>query len=232
MEEVEKKENVKKENVKKVENKKDVKGKNEEKKNKGKVTIETKKSKVVPIISIIVIIALVVIVVLSIIFLGNTPKKTVDEMLQALKDADYETVNNYVNYNELISSSESVEGENFDEETQKLFFDKLSWNITEVKQENDVANVTVEITNKNFKTIINNYMQRVLRIALRGENIDSQGTENYLIEELKNENVETTTNTQTITLLKQDGKWIITTSNEELMNMLLPGLNEAVNSLS
>lgn len=75
-------------------------------------------------------------------------------------------------------------------------------------------------------------MQRVLRIALSGENIDSQGTENYLIEELKSENVETTTNTQTITLLKQDGKWIITTSNEELMNMLLPGLNEAVNSLS
>lgn len=30
----------------------------------------------------------------------------------------------------------------------------------------------------------------------------------------------------------QDGKWVITTTNEELINMILPGLSETINALS
>ena len=56
--------------------------------------------------------------------------------------------------------------------------------------------------------------------------------ENYLLDELRNEDVETTTTTQTINLTKQDGKWVINTTDTNLIDILLPGLNEAVNSLS
>ena len=54
----------------------------------------------------------------------------------------------------------------------------------------------------------------------------------FLIEELNSEDVEMTTTTQVINLVKQDGKWIITTTNDELVNSLLPGLKEAIDSLS
>ena len=52
------------------------------------------------------------------------------------------------------------------------------------------------------------------------------------IKELKKEDMETATITQTINLTKQDGKWVINTTDTNLIDILLPGLNEAVNSLS
>ena len=165
-------------------------------------------------------------------FLGNGPKNTVEDMFKAIKDGDHEKVNEYINYQELVSSSEVLNSENLDEETMKLLFEKLSWNITEVIQEKDTANVTVDVTNKNFRTIIGNYMQKVLRVAFSGQELNDSEMENYLLEELRNQDVETTTTTQTINLTKQEGKWMISTDNSDLINILLPGLNEAINSLS
>ena len=75
-------------------------------------------------------------------------------------------------------------------------------------------------------------MQRVLRLAFSGQDVTDEQNQNYLIEELNSEDVEMTTTTQVINLVKQDGKWIITTTNDELVNSLLPGLKEAIDSLS
>ena len=75
-------------------------------------------------------------------------------------------------------------------------------------------------------------MQEVLKRAFTGEQTTDQDTQNYLMEELRKEDVEMTTTTQNINLVKQDGKWIITTTNEELINMILPGLTEAINALN
>ena len=125
-----------------------------------------------------------------------------------------------------------LDSESLDQETMNLLFDKLSWKVTETTQEENTANVTVEVTNKNFKTIIANYMQNALRVAFSGQELSDAEMENYLLEELRNEDVETTTTTQTINLTKQDGKWVINTTDTNLIDILLPGLNEAVNSLS
>ena len=153
-------------------------------------------------------------------------------MFRALKNGDYDKVNEYINYNEVISSSDVLDSESLDQETMNLLFDKLSWKVTETTQEENTANVTVEVTNKNFKTIIANYMQNALRVAFSGQELSDAEMENYLLEELRNEDVETTTTTQTINLTKQDGKWVINTTDTNLIDILLPGLNEAVNSLS
>lgn len=222
----------KKEETKKIETKKQDTKKEDTTKAKGKVTVENKKSNKTPIITAIVIIVILILVVLLYMFLGNGPKNTVEGMFKALKDGDYEKVNEYINYQELVSSAEVLDNENIDEETMNLLFEKLSWNITEVKREKDIANVTVDVTNKNFKTIIGNYMQKILRVAFGGQELSDSEMENYLLEELINEDVDTTTTTQTINLIKQNGKWVISTDDNDLINILLPGLNEAVNSLS
>ena len=236
----EKKEEEKKviENEKQNETKKDEKKfKQPEQKTKKEKKQKEKKEKNpnknnMPIIIGITVIVIIALLILAYIFLASTPKKSVEGMLQGLKDGDYEKVNEYVNYEELISASSTNDGEELNAEAQKLLFDKLSWNITEENKEGDTATITVEITNKNFKTIINNYMQKVLKLAFSGQEITDEQNQNYLIEELNNENIEMTTTTQTINLVNQDGKWIITTTDEELVNSLLPGLKEAINSLS
>ncbi len=54
--------------------------------------------------------------------------------------------------------------------------------------------------------------------------------EKYLTEELKNEQPEMKTVTKTIELVKEDKKWKVV-SNDELIDSLLPGFQEAINEL-
>ena len=229
MEEKEKKEEVKKP----VEEVKEEKVAQKEEKVKGKVTVENKKTnKKSPIIAIIIVVILLALVGVVYVTLQNTPKSVVNGMFKALKDGNYEKVNEYINYQEVISSSDVIDSENLDTETMNLLFNKLDWKITETTQEGNKASVTVEVTNKNFKTIIGNYMQNALRVAFSGQELSDAEMENYLIEELKKEDMETATITQTINLTKQDGKWVINTTDTSFVEILLPGLNEAINSLS
>ena len=222
----------KKQDTKKVDTKKQDVKKEDKNKVKGKVTVENKKSKKAPTITAIVIIAIIILAIVLYVVFANGPKGVVEGMFRALKNGDYDKVNEYINYNEVISSSDVLDSESLDQETMNLLFDKLSWKVTETTQEENTANVTVEVTNKNFKTIIANYMQNALRVAFSGQELSDAEMENYLLEELRNEDVETTTTTQTINLTKQDGKWVINTTDTNLIDILLPGLNEAVNSLS
>lgn len=165
------------------------------------------------------IIALVVI--LACVFLRtDSPKKSVETMLGDLKAG---------NYNQTILSDLSEE--DFDKEAQKLLFDKLEGKVKNVTEEGDKATVEVEITNKDFKTIINNYMQKVIKIAFSGESITEEEMTNYLIEELKNDGIELVTSTQTIVLEKQDGKWEVSEEND-FVTILLPGFNEAISAFN
>ena len=232
MDEKEKKEETQKNTENNKDIKKEEKNKKADTKVKGKVTVENKKSKKAPIITAIVIIAIIILAIVLYVVFANGPKGVVEGMLSALKNGDYDKVNEYINYNEVISSSDVLDSESLDQETMNLLFDKLSWKVTETTQEENTANVTVEVTNKNFKTIIANYMQNALRVAFSGQELSDAEMENYLLEELRNEDVETTTTTQTINLTKQDGRWVINTTDTNLIDILLPGLNEAVNSLS
>lgn len=224
----EKKVDAKKSDTKKT----DVKKEEDKNKVKGKVTVENKKSKKAPIVTAIVIIIVLILAILLYVLLTNGPKGVVEGMFKALKNGDYDKVNEYINYNEVISSSDILDSESLDVETMNLLFEKLSWKITETTKEENTASVTVEVTNKNFRTIIANYMQNALRVAFSGQELSDAEMENYFLEELRNEDVETTTTTQTINLTKQDGKWVINTTDTNLIDILLPGLSEAVNSLS
>ena len=118
-----------------------------------------------------------------------------------------------------------------DEETQSLLFDKLTWKISNILKEENTASVEVEITNKDFNQIISNYTQEALKIAFSGESFTQEEQNNKLKEQLKNEEIGTKTVTTTIQLVKQDGEWKVQ-ADESLVNALLPGLQEAINSLN
>lgn len=76
-----------------------------------------------------------------------------------------------------------------------------------------------------------NYMQKALKVAFSGQNVSEEEMTNYLMEELRNEEVQTVTANQTITLEKQDGKWIIT-DEESFVKSILPGLYEAISAFN
>lgn len=179
----------------------------------------------------IVLLLVVLAIVTALLLLPATPEKSVEGMLNSLKNADFESVNKYINYEEIVNESEMLQNSEMDEETQSLLFDKLTWKILNISKEENTASVEVEITNKDFNQIITNYTQEALRIAFSGESFTQEEQNNKLKEQLKNEGIGTKTVTTTIQLVKQDGEWKVQ-ADESLVNALLPGLQEAINSLN
>ena len=201
--------------------------KKQEKKPKTK---KSKNAKWAGIVIAIIVIAIVILLTVMI-AISSTPKKSVDGMLSYLKAGEFEKVQEFVDYNQLISSTNTFNTEDLNVDTQKLFFERLEWKVGKVTEENDNATIEVEITNKDFKTIISNYMQEMLKLAFSGQNLSDEQMDNYLIEDLKSEDVQMTTVTGTIQANKQEGEWKIVV-DDQLLNVLLPGLQEAIDSLS
>ncbi|MCI8443752.1 MAG: hypothetical protein HFJ37_01000 [Clostridia bacterium] len=171
-----------------------------------------------------VMVILVIAVVLTVMIVTSSdPKKSVDGLLTNLREGDFAKAQ------EFISGEDLVKDEEFGAETQKLLFNKMTWKVTKVTKEAEKAKVEIEVTNKDFKTIVNNYMQKALKADLSGAT--EKEIENYFIEELKSEQVQTTTITKTIEAIKEEEKWKVV-SNDELEEVLLPGLQEAIRSLS
>lgn len=168
------------------------------------------------IIGVAVAVVVLIVILACVCFMSDSPKKAVENMLSDLKSGE-------------IMFSDLSE-EDFKEEAQKLFFDKLQWKIINVKEEGNTANVEIEITNKDFKTIMSNCMQKMFKLAITGQNLGEQEATNYLVEELKNDEIQTVTSNQFIKVEKKDGKWEIV-KDEELLNILLPGFNEAISAI-
>ena len=209
-----------------------IENKKERKQNKEKKESKEKGSKKVGYwVGGIVLLLVVLAIVTALLLLPATPEKSVEGMLNSLKNADFESVNKYVNYEEIVNESEMLQNSEMDEETQSLLFDKLTWKISNISKEENTASVEVEITNKDFNQIITNYTQEALRIAFSGESFTQEEQNNKLKEQLKNEGIGTKTVTTTIQLVKQDGEWKVQ-ADESLVNALLPGLQEAINSLN
>ena len=179
----------------------------------------------------IALLLIVLAIVTALILLPETPEKTVEGMLNSLKNGDFESVSKYVDYGEIISLSQILQDSDVDEETQVLLFDKLSWNILKVEKDENTASVEIEITNKDFDQVISNYTQEALRIAFSGASFTVEDQNNQLKEELKDEGLGTQTVTTTMQLVKQNGTWKVQV-DESLVDALLPGLQEALNSLN
>ena len=199
-----------------------IENKKERKQNKEKKESKEKGSKKVGYwVGGIVLLLVVLAIVTALLLLPATPEKSVEGMLNSLKNADFESVNKYVNYEEIVNESEMLQNSEMDEETQSLLFDKLTWKISNISKEENTASVEVEITNKDFNQIITNYTQEALRIAFSGESFTQEEQNNKLKEQLKNEGIGTKTVTTTIQLVKQDGEWKVQ-ADESLINALLP----------
>ena len=182
------------------------------------------------ITGIVIIVALIAIISV-LLFVPETPRKAVDGMLSALKQGNFDKVKEYVDYQELLENANLDYEDTENKDREKLFFEKLEWKINKIDENGDNATVEIEITNKDFNTIVTNYMQKVFNAAFAGEDISNEEMENYLLELLRDEQVQTATTTKTIELTKQEGKWKVT-ANTDLTSALLPGFEDAVNSLN
>ena len=183
------------------------------------------------IISIVIAICLIALIAFVILTLQQTPEKLLNTILSNLKEGKLEKINQYISYEEILGTSELLSSKEFNEETKKSLFNKLEWKILEVKTEKDKATINLEITNKDFKIIIEKYMQKALSAVFSGKDLENDEIKNYLVEEINNQEAQTITQTKTIEFIKKDNKWEITVNNE-LIDALLPNLRETVDTLN
>lgn len=228
----EKNETIKKENTAKKET-----NKKTEKVAKVKKESNKEKGKGKGILARTIAVLIILFVIVALIYLAvPTPEKTINEMLKSMKEGNFEQLEQYVDYKDLANIS--VLGTNDEEQMteeeaqkEKLFYESLEWKINKVETKGEEATAEIQVTNKNFKTIFNNYIKKVIQKAFSGENTSDEEMEQYLLDEFKNESIDKITTTQTITLKKQDGKWKIQV-NDNLRNAVYPGLTETMNEFS
>lgn len=199
-------------------------------KNKKENTAKTKKNtwgaSVITVVVVLVIAALLTIMIVT----TSDPKQSIDGLLNNLKTGDFEKAQEFLSGENLLSE------EDYDLEVQKLFFENLSWKITNIDKQEDTATATIEITNKDFNTVVSNYAKKALEaitslIGTNSTGLSNEQIQQYFVDELKNQEIGTTTEEGTIELVKEDKKWKVV-SNEQLIDTLLPGLQEALDSVS
>lgn len=237
-------EKVSKEELDKInkENAKEVKNENKAKKEKVKKSNNGKSKKLASKIIAIIVVVAIIILLTAMIAVSSDPKKSLESLLMNLKAGDFEKAQEY------LSDDGSLTDTLLDDETQKLLFNKLSWNIKKVTKDKDKATIVVEIKNKDFKTIIKNYTDKALEDAKSSakeaiQNGNSSASisivdptsqrdklKQYFLDELNKDDVPTTSNEIVINAVKVDNKWKIV-SDDNLVNALLPGFEDAVNSL-
>ena len=181
----------------------------------------------------ILVIAIILLLIIALIYLAmKTPEKALTSMLKDLKSGDIEGVNQYVNFEEisLKSALDMTESEEFSEK-DKAFYESLEWDIKSVKKENDTATIEIEATNKDYETIFKNYIQSMFQKFINNENVSGDEELQLLLDELNKDTIGTRTVTENVTLTKVDGKWKITV-DDNLMQVIYPGLEEGINSIS
>ena len=154
------------------------------------------------------------------------PVRVLEEMFKELKVGNFKKVNNYVEYSELVNIPE-LEMNN-DENKQKLLYENLEWSIKNIEKGKEEVKVEVEVTNKNFETVMKNYTNSVIKNIFLSKDISMENIENYLVEELQNNEVDKVTNTKVLTIKKQDKKWKVVV-DENLKEVLYPGLQKVLN---
>lgn len=184
----------------------------------------------------IAIIIVLCVVIGLIYFALPSPARVLEQMLRDLKIGNFQKVQQYVDYKQLadipaLGTDEENTEDKVISENDKLFYEDLQWSIKNIEQNGDEAKIELEITNKNYKTIFQNYTKKVIQKLFNNESTSEEEMKIYLMEEFKNESVDQVTTTQTVTVQKQDGKWKVVV-DENLRNAIYPGLTEAIEALT
>lgn len=196
----------------------------------------------------ILIVVLAIIVVAAIIGGGyfltiklqeKSALKTVDGMFTALKTGNEDEIKQYINIddeenNEAEDTTESVID---NEEMLKTVVQNLNYEVISTDTKLNSCTVKLNVSNKDFKTVFQNYIAQAFSLAISsafGGMTDEEMNakmEEYLIEQYNSESIGTITNELTLNMKKEKGKWNIDCDKDQLLNAIMPGYSEVMQSL-
>ena len=223
----------KKEEPKKVETKK-METKVESKKFEKKPLNKKKNGNFTKTLLSIIIIAILVVTFAYIAMIQNEKSKVTSKIttaFESIKNGDETAKESYLGYDNIIKNQSSADF--------NVLFSKLDYKVENVSISNDLKSATAEVTvsNKNIGTIFANYIAKMLQLSFTsvftGANeseLNNQSTE-YLTSQINSDNIETKTTNLNLNLTKDGDEWTVTNDKTEIVDAILPGLVDKINSM-
>lgn len=203
----------------------------------GKHSIKKSKTKTTKGIILVIIIAILIIIFGIIRLIENSvnekskfieQEEIINNAFSALKNLNKKEIENYLDYATLISGlDESILQENVS--LENYLFNSMEWSIENIKEENENIVVVVEVSNKDYKKIITEWLKEIVEVNEENNSISEVESLQILERILQEDNCGTRTVIKKIQLSQQNGNWKIIV-NDDLINLLYPGI-ETVNSV-
>ena len=149
-----------------------------------------------------------------------------------LSKLDKSKVDKYLNYNDLISCFDEIIIKNTkdDNNLEKELFRGRSWNIKKINIDGSTAIVNIEITNKDFKKIIEEWMKKMFEEKKGGKEISKEKALNILNEIICRESQLKKVEKEMF-LQKGEKNWKLLIDNN-LIDGLFPGLDDIESSIN
>ena len=171
----------------------------------------------------------------------KTPEQAVESALNAVKNLDRETMQQYFDYEALFETdNEGTESNALNEEEGLILLVKnLSFKTAPASIEGDQATVKTEISNIDMQAIFAEYFSQLIPLAFSNafaenpaseEELDQQA-EQMILDLLKKQDNEMLTSTVDIQLTKSEHDWKIN-MDSVLQDALLGGLKSASDALN
>lgn len=167
--------------------------------------------------------------------------KAVDEVFVSLKSGDVNQLKKYINLSDSESNSDEVTDgneEDDDNKTALIMLKNLNYEVVDTDIGFKNCTITLNVSNKDIKTVFSKYISNLFSLAISSafgqitEEELNQKAEETLEKEYNSDEVETVTNPLTLNLVKENGKWNVEFDKTELLNAVLPGYTEVIESLS
>ena len=199
----------------------------------GKHSIEKKKINFGKGFIAVIILVLIIAVIIGIIYIikNNTNSnnefeeqgKIINSAFSNLKSFNIDEVEKYLNYSELISGLDKNIMEEKFINLQKNLFNTMEWSIENIKEEDGIVVAIVEVTNKNYKNIIIEWLKQIVELKSETEELSNEESLQVLEKILRENNNGTQSVIKKIQLMEQDGEWKINV-DDELINLVYPGI--------
>ena len=152
---------------------------------------------------------------------SNTPEKSLEKMLNALKKGDLETL-------VALQGNEGAANELSDEEKDlyKAMYGNLKFKIGKAEIEDEKATVEIEVTMIDMSKI----MTKTMTEAMKGNVTDVNA---YMEDLIKDKNAETTTLRAKVPMELKDGKWVIDQDGDttDFLNAITGGMMSSLGGL-
>lgn len=160
----------------------------------------------------------------------NEIAQTIDNAFTYLKNQDKENIKRYFEYNTLISGLDDMILEGNNSELEQELFKNISWTIENIEFKGNEAVVIVEMSNKNFKEILTEWMKELINEKSNGYEI----TNDLILKKLKEiteQEKSTKSVIKKVILEKKENSWKINV-NDDFINLIYPGIDSVAEVLN